>query len=397
MKSGLIKLKRMNQENSIYIYGTGLWARNVYNVLMAHGIRIEGFVVTKDDGRKMLFELPVKEFVSISRENVFLVLGMNQHNTKEVRKYLAEQFFDEDRIISVDNIMDSHDRRVGYDEIPTLDVTTWVGCSVDCKFCPQDLFIRKYFESNKVRESILSRETLRRCISNMPQDYAIQFGGFSEPFLNPFCIELIEDICSLGKTIDLYTTLVGLNEEMLRRVMELPINCVCLHIADEQGYAKIPPTEEYYRMLEMAVNYLRADGRPFVDMCNAQAKPTRRALDICRGKYDIPYTLLDRGGNLEGEDLVSKQISSGKISCGVCGSKLNKNELLPDGTVLLCCMDYGMKHVLGNLKEQPYEEIINSHEIQKIRQGMEEDYQKEILCRKCSCANLIDESVHFPA
>lgn len=250
------------------------------------------------------------------------------------------------------------DVRCGYDETPCLDITTKIGCSVNCKYCPQDVLLKEYYKSNSDRERYLRVDTLIKCMENMPDNAAYQFGGMSEPFLNPNCLELIQAICDRKHTVNLYTTLVGLDEETLYKVMELPIDFVTLHVADARGYAKIPATEEYYRLLEIAVNYKRKNGKPFVNMCNAQAEPDMRVHEICGGKFTISSTLLDRAGNLKGEELVSKRIETGKISCGVCGKALNKNELLPDGTLLLCCMDYGMKHVLGNLKEKTYEEII---------------------------------------
>ena len=172
--------------------------------------------------------------------------------------------------------------------------------------------------------------------------------------------------------------------------MDLPIDYVTLHVADAKGYAKISTTNEYYRLLEIAVNSKKRNGSMFIDMCNSQAEPDVRVAEICRGKYIITSTLLDRAGNLKGDNLVSKCIRSGKIVCGICGNALNRNELLPDGTLLLCCMDYSMKHVLGNLKEQPYEEIMNGEEIKRVKRGMEFDFEKDVLCRSCSSANLVN-------
>jgi hypothetical protein len=46
-----------------------------------------------------------------------------------------------------------------------------------------------------------------------------------------------------------------------------------------------------------------------------------------------------------------------QMTCG-CLEKMYHNVMLPNGDVSLCCMDYGLKHILGNLYEQDYEEII---------------------------------------
>lgn len=389
MNSGIDKIRCFQRQgHKVYIYGTGLWGRNVYQELMSHDIRIEGFAVTKKENLESLFGLPIFEYADLQHANIVLVLGLNQHNTKEVCNFLRAANFDEDRIIYSNDVMGLNDVRCGYDETPCLDITTKIGCSVNCKYCPQDVLLKEYYKSNSNRERYLSVDTMIKCMDNMPDNAAYQFGGMSEPFLNPNCLELIQAICDRKHTVNLYTTLVGLDEETLYKVMELPIEFVTLHVADDRGYAKIPATEEYYHLLEIAVNYRRENGALFIDMCNAQAEPDMRVREICKDKFTISSTLLDRAGNLKGEGLVSKRIETGKISCGVCGKALNKNELLPDGTLLLCCMDYGMKHVLGNLKEQSYEEIMGGAEIQGIKEGMEFDYKKDILCRMCSCANL---------
>jgi len=44
-------------------------------------------------------------------------------------------------------------------------------------------------------------------------------------------------------------------------------------------------------------------------------------------------------------------------TCG-CEEKLYHNVLLPNGDVSLCCMDYGLEQILGNLFESEYDDIM---------------------------------------
>jgi hypothetical protein len=46
-----------------------------------------------------------------------------------------------------------------------------------------------------------------------------------------------------------------------------------------------------------------------------------------------------------------------QMTCN-CIEDLYHNVVLPNGDVSLCCMDYGLKHILGNIYEQEYEDII---------------------------------------
>ena len=132
-------------------------------------------------------------------------------------------------------------------------------------------------------------------------------------------------------------------------------------MADRLGYAKIDTSEEYYEMLKILADSKKNGGgaMPFCNRCHAQAEPDPKVEEAFRGKVDIVWDLMDRAGNLKGDGLITKKQEKGRLSCSDCGEALNKNILLPDGTVLLCCMDFGMKHVLGNLLTQSYEEICN--------------------------------------
>lgn len=99
---------------------------------------------------------------------------------------------------------------------------------------------------------------------------------------------------------------------------------------------------------------------------------------------------LPEGANLVFSGLVEPFLNPDcmeMIKLGIeMGEALNRNILLPDGTVLLCCMDFGIKHVLGNLLTQSYEEICNGKELTMIKEGMNGNEKIDILCRRCTHA-----------
>ena len=81
------------------------------------------------------------------------------------------------------------------------------------------------------------------------------------------------------------------------------------------------------------------------------------------------YQMWSRAGNLLGESIMKPELLNRKdeyksiyhgnqeMTCG-CLEKLYHNVMLPNGDVSLCCMDYGLEHILGNLFEQSYDEIM---------------------------------------
>lgn len=382
----VVKLKTIVKK--IYIYGAGLYGQNIFKILKKNKIEVDGFIVTARTNETTVLGVPVYEAKEVLDENIGIIIGVNRHNVMAVRKVLNDAKFDANKIVWGNEYIDKNGVRGGYDEIPTLEITTRIGCSVNCKYCPQSLLLEQYYKNNSKREKVMNLDTFSKCLEKLPKECTILFSGMSEPFLNPECGKMLKLACDSGRKVDLYTTLVGTTKEDIELIAELPIGFIGLHVADKRKYANIPVSEEYYNKVLYLVNRKKENGAPLINVCNAQTEPDERIAQICEGKYDILTTMLDRAGNLKNEELFSKQCLKGKISCSLCGDKLNHNILLPDGTVLLCCMDYGMKHVLGNLLETSYEEITQGSPIGMIKQGLMGDESRDILCRNCSCANV---------
>ena len=65
-----------------------------------------------------------------------------------------------------------------------------------------------------------------------------------------------------------------------------------------------------------------------------------------------------RADNLERNDVIYGRVieKTYLCTCG-CQEKVYHNVLLPNGDMTLCCMDYGLKHILGNLYKQEYKDI----------------------------------------
>lgn len=375
----------------LYIYGAGLYARNLYGILKERGISIDGFLVSHKGKETALYGLPVLCADEVIHEHIGMIIGTNSLNRIGILENLERHHFDMNYVVQGTDYIEKSGMR--YDGSPTMQITARIGCSVNCRYCPQGLLLGRYFAHDKERSAVMTPDVFERCLKKLPQNTRISFCGMAEPFLNPDCGEMIKLASESGHIVELYTTLVGADRKTIEEIVEIPFGYVTLHVADKFGYAHIPLTEEYYNLAEFVINYIRQDGTPFVNMCNAQAEPDERIARICRGKYEILTVLHDRAGNLDNDKLLHGNKPTGKISCSLCGEKLNHNNLLPDGTVLLCDFDYGMQHVLGNLLEQSYDEILAGAEWRRVYEGMSGDLKQDILCRKCSCANSCADSV----
>ena len=209
----------------------------------------------------------------------------------------------------------------------------------------------------------------------MPQDVRIDFSGMCEPFANKRCADMILYAAEKGHPLALYTTLQGATEEDYQKLKDLNYEVVTIHLPDADGRSIFKITDEYLDLLSKwrCNNYSchgRLDSRilPFIN----------------RGIGLITF-MHDRAGNVECRPH-SAIAHDRAMLCITSGMYLNHNVLLPDGTVLMCCMDYGMTEVFGNLYEQTYEEVVNSEEAKRMRDKLIEG---DSICRRCANARLI--------
>jgi adenine C2-methylase RlmN of 23S rRNA A2503 and tRNA A37 len=70
-----------------------------------------------------------------------------------------------------------------------LEITTRIGCRVNCKFCPQKKLLDHYKENshNIIQKNVLSFKNFKKCIDKVPSSVRIDFSGMAEPWLNKDC------------------------------------------------------------------------------------------------------------------------------------------------------------------------------------------------------------------
>ncbi len=241
-----------------------------------------------------------------------------------------------------------------FQPLSRLEITTVSKCVIDCSFCPQHVFQEHYHGCKTLKLS-----NFRTALSKVPRQVAIHFSGFAEPFLNPQCIDMIEYAHSKGYKVSLFTTLVGLKKTDIER-----LQCcnpeVTLHLPDNLGNAKIPVTQAYNDTLSATLKQLRVNtfyvmNENFISneragLCSNAPKRLIRGLFFCEKLFAPQFVML------------------------------------PDCTVVLCCMDFGLKHALGNLVSQSWLDLVRSSEYQKVRATCFK-MDDAALCRRCAWAS----------
>ena len=373
-------VKRASRGKQIFIYGAGTIGKIIFTVLHEAGLKIAGFCVTNQVfNKKKEFEIPICTIAELKKnKDVFILIGAMEptaHQMEvEIHKmgdiaYMLPPYY-------VKFFVDNKFFR------PCLEITPKVGCSVQCHYCPQKNFLAKYFSG--LRPDELSFAEFKLCIDKTPQDTIIEFAGFVEPFLHSEAIEMMEYVRDTGREMTLFTTLVGVDREKCSKILSLPFRQVVLHLPDRDGYANIPMTKEYFLVLDRVLDAKRPDGKSFVDSANCQSVVDDSVAVFLNGRVLVSGVMIDRAGNLDDESLRSANMQGGTIYCDQANN-LDHNILLPSGEIVLCCMDFGMKHVLGNLLKDSWEDIHSGAEMKRIQAGMcGNGCGNDVLCRHCT-------------
>jgi hypothetical protein len=241
-----------------------------------------------------------------------------------------------------------------------IEITTKVGCINRCYYCPQDKFWAAYKKVSDIFEMEL--KTFKTCLNKIPQHVHINFSGFCEPWLNPSCGKMVRYAYESKHPVSMFTTLIGVTLKDIESIKDIPFLSFTVHIPE------IEITEEYIELMRRVKEVI--PNTIFVSL-----NDNNRELLFGEFQYER-WWIASRAGN-NGKEKPKKLL--GTISCN---RNLRQNVLLPNGDVVLCCNDYGMKHVLGNLTQIDYESLFFGKEYNKVMAGLLDDSQ-DILCRYC--------------
>ena len=250
---------------------------------------------------------------------------------------------------------------------PTLEITTSIptqGCVVDCAFCPQRVLIESYKGVKK-----LSFEKYKEIIDKLPKEVRITFAGFTEPWLHKECTNMLLYAHEQGHPVSVFTTGIGMKEEDVERLKDIPYfgdpnGGFVLHLPDQEMIAKHPITDRYLKVLDRFAEYAG-------EIQNFRLMSMGELHEKVKDIFPQPgeSAMWSRAGNLNREVILKPELlnltdrfrsiyhGEEPHTCG-CDERLYHNVLLPNGDVSLCCMDYGLEQILGNLFESEYDEIM---------------------------------------
>jgi radical SAM protein with 4Fe4S-binding SPASM domain len=255
-------------------------------------------------------------------------------------------------------------------------------CPNICKYCPQDVFTSTY-QGDKV----LGLGNFKSMLDKLPLS-CISFAGFSEPFLNNDCLRMIEYAGQKGNIIIIYTTLQGMTPHIYDKLRALyRVRGLTVHLPDSEGNTKVHINQAYLEILQYIVT------NPPANWCALDFSMHGKNIhpDIAHiagsaiANSNVRHFIHDRAGYLRIDDIRVHRVNwkTGAIRCNNgFGAYPEAGIVMPDGNVYLCCMDFGLKHWLGNLHAQSWDDIMTSPIREAVRVSRETG--EEGICRHCA-------------
>lgn len=278
--------------------------------------------------------------------------------------------------------------------MPTLEITTHLGCSLACRFCPQDRLVKSY---PKGSSRSLGLTDFIQLVAKLPRHIRIDFSGMAEPWLNPEATGMVTHAFDQQRMVAIYTTLQGLSPDdaamLIDRFAEriTPETPWVIHLPDAEGnMTGWKPSPVYRATLRRMIEFHRSDRAPaglsFMTMSanGIVAEPIRDLMP----EPLAPFQGISRAENLNRDEFspaaLLRPIQHDRAVLCRSTPYFDHNTMLPNGDVLLCCMDYGRSQVLGNLLRQTWEEIHGGLAMGAIRlQAMTPAGSDNLLCRRC--------------
>lgn len=269
----------------------------------------------------------------------------------------------------------------------SLELSLLKTCPVNCDYCPQETLKNAVRRTNSV-EGCLDPLDARSCVRNASIDPGgivpvdVYFAGFTEPLLSPHFVSIFRscEVEAEVRSIVVYSTGRGIDPakiDIMRRSKKLAL--VDWHLPATCGE---DATSWHFMQHMPAIREIGVERQRASVIVDRKAK-----VDLEPLRSQLPFELrrvhkISRAGNVPH---VASRIAAGAVTC----CKVHETPrpiVLPGGDVSICCNDFGLELIIGNLKSQTWDEL----DFDRVRR-LQQDPSSGALCfRGCHIAKLIE-------
>ena len=266
------------------------------------------------------------------------------------------------------------------DPYRVLEITTSLGCAVGCRYCPQPTFVRAHRRASDTR--FLPLGDFMAALSTVPSSVDISFSGYAEPLVNPDCVKMIVHAHEKGHAVRIFSTLYGASPDDIRIILGLKPKLFVLHAMDDGTDMNASlVTDAYLTCVRMLL-----DGNlPELRIQSYGARMHSLLAELIPPDTVRLHQYHSRAGNVDPSVVAPLPGQTGPLICREF--RQFRNVLLPNCDVSLCCMDFGLQHIIGNLLQNNYHDLQHGPALTDIAEKMN-GKPGALLCRTCEFAAL---------
>lgn len=255
-------------------------------------------------------------------------------------------------------------------EVDALEISVKVGCGLFCDYCPQDEYIQNYRSRYQSDEKVLTEETFKSVLRNVPASVYMKWTGFTEPLDSKVFPALALYLKDRGYKQQISTTLHGHPASVLWFLDNLDMfKQITLHLPDDSGLMKSRVNDAYLSILDQALRNacdlgFGEDRLVIFLIGNEFHQSIKSLLDVYRSKGLLSESQIQKAAvlNTRNSTVDVSKLSISKVSTRpferrendtetyYCAyRRLNAGVLLPNGQVAICSQDYNLDFILGDL------------------------------------------------
>lgn len=258
-------------------------------------------------------------------------------------------------------------------------------CNANCVYCdrtyvgkPHDMDFNLY----------------KKIVDSCPYAKVIQVQGVGEPLLYPKIVEAITYAKRRKRIVRFSTNASLLNKDLSLQLLEAGLGEIRFSVDEctKEGYESLRKGLKWETVLENIKNFemLKEEGgyktKTILRMTRTKEN-SRRMPDIIAFWKEIVTPVLTTPERLIPPPSLFKNnmFSSGKpLRCKRVGQHLSVRS---NGTVILCCRDWGSVYSMGNLVKESVLDVYNGKKFCKTRNAIKTGVNYPTLCKYCKAGS----------
>lgn len=278
-------------------------------------------------------------------------------------------------------------------------------CNLRCPECPSGL--RSFTRPTGMLDPELFRNTMDQLKSSLSY---LLFYFQGEPYLHPDFLDLVKIASSNGIYTATSTNAHYLDEENARKTVESGLDRLIISIdgTTQDTYSSYRVGGKLDKVLEGAKNIVHwkkklGSSTPHTIFQFLVVKPNEHQMqDVLRlgkeiGVDEVAFKTAQIYDYEDGSELIPENDRYSRYRKGSDGKYRVKNRLLNhcwklwhscvitwDGKVVPCCFDKDAEYVMGDLKEQSFQEIWNSDRYNEFRSSVLRSRSEIEMCTNCT-------------